>query len=453
MPNWWKYSQLVDTQIITKYARAYLKTLFTKVDVQKGSINAEFRNIYGIMGDEKKDRSKHSHHAKDAAVLTLIPSSAKREAILEKYYEAKENKRKYTVKPYSSFDISHVLKIEENVLINHITKDQTLSITRKKVRKRGKIEFHKDQFGNKVPLVMQGDCIRGQLHDDTFFGAIKPIERNDQGFAIKKEGEYIQKQKDGKDEIWLVKRDELENANLDEIIDLPLQNHIKRQIAKGIKINEVVDFNNKKIRHVRCRVKSLTPPKALYFKNHVFESKHDHKKQYIARNTPGSNYLNILYEGINNNNIAIRSYRIISLFEFSETGFNTIELLKTDNAYKEITKGNGKNALKIGIKAILKVGNRVLMWDKSKEELLLLSDINLKRRLYEIYKFNNQGSDYNYLQHHLEARPDGELGDGDTYYEIGKYQPRLKLGAAKFNCALENKDFIIKNDGSIEWIS
>ena len=73
--------------------------------------------------------------------------------------------------------------------------------------------------------------------------------------------------------------------------------------------------------------------------------------------------------------------------------------------------------------------------------------------LYEIYKFNNQGSDYNYLQHHLEARPDGELGDGDTYYEIGKYQPRLKLGAAKFNCALENKDFIIKNDGSIEWIS
>ena len=84
LPNWWKNSQLVDTQIITKYARAYLKTVFSKIDVQKGSITAEFRKIYGIMGDEKKDRSKHSHHAKDAAVLTLIPGSAKREDIFEK---------------------------------------------------------------------------------------------------------------------------------------------------------------------------------------------------------------------------------------------------------------------------------------------------------------------------------------------------------------------------------
>ena len=118
MPNWWKNSQLVDTQIISKYARAYLKTLFNKVDVQKGSITAEFRNIYGIMGDEKKDRSKHSHHAKDAAILTLIPGSAKREDILKRYYEAKEKGLKHQESPYHAFNISHVLKIEESVLIN-----------------------------------------------------------------------------------------------------------------------------------------------------------------------------------------------------------------------------------------------------------------------------------------------------------------------------------------------
>jgi CRISPR-associated endonuclease Csn1 len=64
----------VDTQLISKYAFHYLKTYFDKVDVQKGSITAEFRKIYGLqIADEKKDRSKHSHHAKDAAVLTLIP--------------------------------------------------------------------------------------------------------------------------------------------------------------------------------------------------------------------------------------------------------------------------------------------------------------------------------------------------------------------------------------------
>ena len=41
-------SQLVDTQIITKYAFHYLKTVFNKVDVIKGTNTAEFRKIYGI---------------------------------------------------------------------------------------------------------------------------------------------------------------------------------------------------------------------------------------------------------------------------------------------------------------------------------------------------------------------------------------------------------------------
>lgn len=60
-----KNSQLVDTQIISKYASHYLKTVFNKVEVQKGINTAVFRKIFGVQPlDEKKDRSKHSHHAK-----------------------------------------------------------------------------------------------------------------------------------------------------------------------------------------------------------------------------------------------------------------------------------------------------------------------------------------------------------------------------------------------------
>ncbi|MEJ7627487.1 MAG: hypothetical protein WKF35_11530 [Ferruginibacter sp.] len=452
MPKWWKNSQLVDTQIISKYARAYLKSLFNKVDVQKGSVTAEFRNIFGIMGDEKKDRSKHSHHAKDAAVLTLIPGSAKREDILKKYYSAKENGRKYQEKPYPEFEAVHVLKIEENVLINHVTKDQTLSETKKKVRKRGKIEFYKNEAGENVPLIMQGDSIRGQLHDVTYFGAIKPVERNEEGYAKKENGSFISKQKDGKDEIWLVKKNEIENAKIDDIIDVPLKNHIQNQLSSGKKITEVVDFNNKKIRHVRCKVKSLTPSKALYFKNHIFKSKHIHKQQYIARNTPGGNYLNILYEGMNPKNNIIRAYRIISLFEFSELGISDVEKLKADKAYKSVIKGIGKNSTSIEIKVIIKVGFKVIMWNKSADELNTLTIQQIKSRLYHIYKFNNQGCDYNYLQHHLEARPDGELGDGETLFNPDKYQPRLKLSSDNFNCLIENHDFKMNNDGNIIWI-
>lgn len=453
IPNRWKNSQLIDTQIITKYARAYLKTLFSKVDVQKAIINTEFRNIYGISGNQKKDRSKHSHHAIDAAVLTLIPGSAKREAILEKNYLAKENKKVFLLKPYPGFEANHILKIEENVLINHITKDQTLSETKKIVRKRGKIVKYAGPDGKFIKKVMQGDCIRGQLHDVTYFGAIKVPEKTKDGFSIKENGNYLKQQKNGNDEIWLVKKEAIAEAKLEDMIDTILLKHINSQLENGKNINEVVDFNNKKIRHVRCKVKSLTPSKALYFKNHIFKSKHPHKQQYIARNTPGSNYLNILYEGLSNKQVLIRAYRIISLFEFSELKTTTINALKIDSVYNSYSKGSGKNITEIGIKAILKVGQKILMWDKNKNEISNSTLEKAKNRLYVIYKFNYQGSDYTYLQHHTEARPDSELGDGDTIFNPEKYQPRLKLSAANFNCLIENIDFIFKIDGTIELLS
>ena len=89
-----KNSQLVDTQLISKYALHYLKTAFNTVDVQKGTVTAAFRKIAGIQNAyEKKSRAKHSHHAIDALMLTLIPHAAQREKILKIFYEYLEEKR------------------------------------------------------------------------------------------------------------------------------------------------------------------------------------------------------------------------------------------------------------------------------------------------------------------------------------------------------------------------
>ena len=47
---------------ITKYATLYLKSIFNRVDVLKGSDTSEFRKILEIQHmDEKKDRKYHSH--------------------------------------------------------------------------------------------------------------------------------------------------------------------------------------------------------------------------------------------------------------------------------------------------------------------------------------------------------------------------------------------------------
>jgi len=94
----WARRQLVDTQMVSKYAREFLKTYFKKVNVEKGAITAEFRKIYSFQKEEEiKSRNKHTHHAIDAAVLTLIPNNASnKKTLLEKSYEYQEkNKKKY----------------------------------------------------------------------------------------------------------------------------------------------------------------------------------------------------------------------------------------------------------------------------------------------------------------------------------------------------------------------
>src|SRR5690606_3928013 len=98
-----------------KYALPFLKTVFNKVDVQKGNITADFRKIYKVQDRlEKKERAKHSHHAIDAAVLTLIPPAAVRDKILLRYNEANENKQGYHEKPkqWNNFHQQYIVGIE-----------------------------------------------------------------------------------------------------------------------------------------------------------------------------------------------------------------------------------------------------------------------------------------------------------------------------------------------------
>ena len=69
-----KNSQIPDTGIITKYAQAYLKSYFKRVESVKGGMVAEFRKQWGIQESfidengfkqyKEKDRSKHTQDRK-----------------------------------------------------------------------------------------------------------------------------------------------------------------------------------------------------------------------------------------------------------------------------------------------------------------------------------------------------------------------------------------------------
>lgn len=463
VPNTWKNSQLVDTQIISKYARAYLKSFFNKVDVQKGSIVAEFRKVYSITGDEKKDRTKHSHHAIDAAVLTLIPGSARREEILRRYYEVIENNlQAYHENPYANFDISHILDIKENLLTNHVSKDQTLMHTKKKARKRGVIDFLKDKKnkqylrdanGKKIPKWLKGDSIRGQLNDETYFGAIKVVERNENGYAIKENGKYKTT-----DEIWIVVRKSIENINFesDVIVDELLAKRIKEQLNNGVKVNELLDFQGNPIRHLRCRVKTgkgfQSREKTIELRMHSHPSKQKHKQYVLSK--IADNFLFLFYEKTDGEKY-IRDARIISLFTFTQLGFNSVEELIKSDDWKTYKKNEN---LTIPLCKAVKVGQKVLFYDHIKEDLKKLNDQELKKRMFVVYKFNESlvsRKFYNYifLKNHIEARPNPEIDkESDDEFDSTKYQSGLSLKPANMNCIFDGKDFEINPDGQINWL-
>lgn len=442
-----KNSQKVDTQLISKYAFHYLKTYFDKVDVQKGSITAEFRKIYQLQSsDEKKDRSKHSHHAKDAAVLTLIPVAAKRDTILEKYYDAKENKTSFNVDPpFVGFKREFVWNIDDNVLINNITNKQELTPAKRKVRKRGK-----EVIINGKTRWATGDSIRGQLHQDTFYGAIKPAKKDKDGKLLRDEhGKFIQE-----DGVRYVLRVPF-NADftaVDKIVDEGLKRQVLEHIKRAGNFKKafeegiyLLDKNGNphgsKIRHVRIWT-TVTEPIAVKTQTNL--SKKDYKQSYWAANATNSFFA--IYK---NNEIKDFDYR--NLFDTAK--INSVKRIANISELfeKRITRAKGKQKIEMELTCVLRAGLKVLFKRDSLEDLTTLNNTELSKRLYIFTRFEKDGR-LNF-KYHLEARSDNEINESysDSAVNFEIPAPTLRLRLSKCDFCVEGYEFSISIDGTVIW--
>ena len=526
-------SQLVDTQIISKYAFHFLKTFFNIVEVQKGSVTAEFRKIFGVqeIGTEK-DRSKHSHHAKDAIVLTLIPTPTIREQMLTTWYEIQEtknlllsntepNKSKIQDEIFRLEETLRLLKyqcnlpninavidiVDEQILINNISKNNAIVPASRRIRSRGKVvaakdkdgntiyktdengnpkqrkhkdgklvwkvdengNYKLDKNGNQIPVFeanerwANGDAIRGQLHKDSFLGAIKLVKKDNKGKWLKKEnGEF-----EFEDIKYVIREELVYKKNTqspgfkdledlkNQIIDKSLFNVIELQVKAAGDFKEALTqgiwMTNKKgeqvhkIRRVRIEV-SATNPIALKeqtYKNtkpSTILSDRKHKEQYWAVN--GENIILALYQNIiSEKDKPERELEIITLKDAADllsleqvSKNREIELYKKDKKRKEVLDQNG---FRIKPFALLKAGMKVIFYDETIEDLKQKSNEKeedyLKRlsyRMYYIVKFSGGRTTF---QHHLEARDDKKLKlayPKDQVFMIDERNKEIKYGVS-----------------------
>jgi len=405
----WARRQLVDTQMVSKYAREFLKTYFMKVSVQKGIVTAVFRKLFGFQEeDEIKSRNQHTHHAIDALVLTLIPTnSSYRERILKEYFKAIENNEKEKIKAIrqneipQSFNVQKfITDIENSTLIYNYENDKITKQTSKIVRKRGVKQYLKDKNGKfildgnkeKILLRAKGDTVRSELYAQTYLGKIRDVERFDDGQPKRENGDW--KYKTGKDEFCFVKRENIDKVKASDSLISSIIDPVIRELVRKQKNNsEIKDYQGNIIRHIRIQTKAGREVKERL----NYRSEHNYKNKFYAE--AGSIPYAILLQQFNKNEIKremlpIASYEIAKAYK--KTGGFDIEKYIQEEKPEFITWN----------KQLLKVGQKVLVL-KEDIDYEKRNNIDFQRnRLYVITQFS-EGSIW--LQYHLCALSKDEV--------------------------------------------
>ncbi len=497
VPEGFKNSQLVDTGIITKYSRLYLNTLFNKVYTVKGNTVADFRRIWGLQDEyEKKARVNHIHHCVDAVTIACI-TKQNYEALAKYYHESEDNmlrgidNKPKVAKPWNTF-AEDVKSIENEVMISHHTANVLPKQGKKKLRKRGKIQYN----AQGEPIYLKGDTVRGSLHQQTFYGAIAQDKKGK--ISRDKTGEIIPK--------YVVRKplDTLSDSDIKNIVDVKVREivvegrkeekllkkeiealqkklrtaeaneeiEVKKQIEeiKG-SLQTIYALPNKNgnpvpIKKVRIYMPTVSNP--IHLKGHRDKSIKNPKpyNQNIHVANDG-NYLMAIYEGKNDKGKVKRDFEIVNNLKAGEYFKQSVQNVIKPQGFAKLEglipdfKESGK--LKLPLKAVLKIGTMVILWENSPEEVWDLDLVQRLNRLYKVVgitinriKSGNKVYEFGMgvLRFHQEANSASELKTSDGEFKMEEpYVAQRKLSHNQFNALVEGIDFKINTLGQIEKIN
>jgi len=475
-----KNSQIPDTGIITKYSRAYLNSYFERVESVKGGMVSEFRKIWGIQPSfikdgkkyyEEKSRDKHTHHTIDA--ITIACMTKDKYDLLANAWSLeddteKENYKSVKVlleqsKPWKTFT-EDLKKLEEDILVSHHTPDNVKKQARKIIRIRGKkqyvaevkkiangktvaqtdahgkVIYKLDETGKRIPRLQQGDTVRGSLHQDSIYGAIKnPLNPEEIKYVIRKDLESL-KATDVENIVDEVAKAKVKAAIENKVLLLSSNAQQKNKLDGTVWMNEEKGIA---IHKVRLYANSVKNPLTVKEHSALSKSRHEHKQNVYAQND--ENFAMAIYESVDNKGKIKRSFEMINTINAGS--YYKLSNEENKNNYPIVTNPHDKTGLPL--KYILKKGVMVLFYKEKPQEVFELQTNELYNRLYKLSKFDAQGRLT--FRTHFEARQASDLKE---VYAIDFEKPfeQIRLQVSKLNMLVEGYDFKMKSIGKIIFI-
>ena len=431
-----KKRQLVDTGIMCSHAVELLRCVYPATFAVNGTATAFARKAWGIQGDDGKDRTEHTHHAKDAMVIAALTPSRFMAICSALKDDGAERRRECDVcpPPYEGF-AEKVRTACNEILVKHVLRQTTL---RQSSKKNALARAHRekgDPNGRIIKFVKsQGDTVRGQLHKDTFYGCIQKPGGADKVFVVRKP---------------LVGPLPAALALVEKIVDPAIREQVKAQLldlkSKGIKNVSAGDIrmpSGVPINKVRVEAQTTNPAK---LRNHAMPSAKDYKTPYYVTSAEGSNF---------------------RLGLFDEGGKRYV---LPDNSLTWAQNHKHPDYVpldqKPGFVGFIMPGSMALAYHENQsDELKGLSVQELCKRLYKVVKFRGDDRRITF-RFHREARAsvvlEKELGEfgksrkGENTIDFENPHELLLLAEKKYRSQMlfEGIDFKMMLDGTIHFIN
>ncbi|MDY5595936.1 MAG: HNH endonuclease domain-containing protein [Kiritimatiellia bacterium] len=371
-----KRRQLVDTGIMCSHAVELLRSVYPATFAVNGAATAFARRAWGIQSDEKKDRTDHTHHAKDAMVIAAL-TPARFTAICTALKDDGTDRFRRPCDvcppPYSGFAEKVRVACGE-ILVKHVLRQTTLRQSSKRNVLAHAHHLRGDPNGRLVSKVLsRGDTVRGALHKDTFYGCISDPASGTFKKVVRKP---------------LVGSLKSAESILDKIVDPTIRRCVteavqalKAQGAKNIEPGMIRMPSGVPVNKVRVFAPNAT--NALTLRDHAIPSAKAYKTPYYVTAAEGSNF---------------------RLALFCVDGKMSVE---PDNALVWAQNHKKPDYVlsdeKPGFLGYVMPGTMALVYRAGHpEELEALSQKELGQRLYKVVKFASNGEMT--MRFHTEAR-------------------------------------------------